>query len=266
MPHPIHHMAEDLTRFIPDDIRSLYEVHNCRHAAQVLSTSCPHEFNDIIQSLRVLRLNLDHIRKPGGNESEIPRMIARLLHGKGWKETKIEGNLLITKTTYANTKSSESNHESERNKLNSGYSVEQITRENFLDSHKVDYVKNKVAFEIEWNSKDQTFDRDLYAFRTFHECDLIDAAVLLTRSGELNDVFEKLGAEIDADGHLKKDKNGQPKLIKTKYGASTTWMGKLLPRLKTGRNGGCPVLVFGITPRLISDWEEYEKNIIGSGT
>lgn len=28
----------------------------------------------------------------------------------------------------------------------------------------------KIAFDVEWNSKDQTFDRDLYAFRSFSEC------------------------------------------------------------------------------------------------
>jgi hypothetical protein len=39
--------------------------------------------------------------------------------------------------------------------------------------------------------------------------------------------------------------------IHHKYGASTTHMGKLLPRLQAGRNGGCPVLVFGITPKLL---------------
>lgn len=44
--------------------------------------------------------------------------------------------------------------------------------------------------------------------------------------------------------------------VKAKYGASTTWMGKLLPRLDAGRGGGCPLLVFGITPRLITDWTE----------
>jgi len=71
-------------------------------------------------------------------------------------------------------------------------------------------VKKRVAFDVEWNSKDQTFDRDLYAFRAFHECDLIDAAVLLTRSGSLNAVFEKLGAELDKDGKPKVDKKGKP--------------------------------------------------------
>jgi CRISPR-associated protein Csd2 len=88
---------------------------------------------------------------------------------------------------------------------------------------------------------------------------LIDAAVILTRSALLNAVFEKLGPELDGSGHPLIKKNGKPKLIKEKYGASTTWMGKLLYRLHAGRHGGCPVLALGITPNLITDWAEYEK-------
>ncbi|MGI2324383.1 MULTISPECIES: BglII/BstYI family type II restriction endonuclease [unclassified Methylococcus] len=112
---------------------------------------------------------------------------------------------------------------------------------------------------MEWNSKDRTFDRDLHAFRAFHECDSIDAAVLLTRSASLNTVFEKLGPELDRDGNPRLDGKGRPKLIKSKYGASTTWMGKLPYRLNAGRHGGCPVLAVGITPKLITDWEEYDR-------
>lgn len=44
------------------------------------------------------------------------------------------------------------------------------------------------------------------------------------------------------------------KTVRAKYGASTTRMGRLLYRLNAGRHGGCPVLVFGITPKLIEDW------------
>jgi CRISPR-associated protein Csd2 len=110
--------------------------------------------------------------------------------------------------------------------------------ERFMDGHKIDFVKNAVAFDMEWNSKDQTFDRDLYAFRAFHEAGVISAAVLLTRSESMNEVFRELG-------------------IMPKYGASTTWMGKLLYRINAGRSGGCPVLVLGITPKLIKD-EDHE--------
>ena len=45
------------------------------------------------------------------------------------------------------------------------------------------------------------------------------------------------------------------KEIKKKYGASTTWMGKLLPRIYARRHGGCPLLVVGITPETVLDWK-----------
>lgn len=266
--------ANTIDAFIPDDIRQLYEVHNYRNAAQVLATGCPDEFKEILEGLRTFRLTIADIRKPGGNESDIPKKISALLRAKGWKETRIKGDLLIQKvsgsggTAKGKGKAAEEEEgdEPESETLakieelkRRGYHVEHITRENFLDGHKVDYVKNRVAFDLEWNSKDQTFDRDLYAFRAFHECDLIDAAVLLTRSASLDHVFDKLGAELDKDGKPRLDKNGKPKLIRTKYGASTTWMGKLLYRLNAGRHGGCPVLALGITPNLIEDWKEYEE-------
>ncbi len=34
------------------------------------------------------------------------------------------------------------------------------------------------------------------------------------------------------------------------FGASTTHMSKLLPRVNGGSGGGCPLLVFGITRKL----------------
>lgn len=261
--------ANTIDAFLPEDIRMLYEVHNYRNAAQVLATGCPDEFQEIIEGLRAFRLTLADIRKPGGNESDIPKRISGLLREKGWLETRIKGDLLITKVAGSGGKKSKEQGDEDEGESETlekieelkkqGYRVEKIIRENFLDGHKVDYVKDRVAFDLEWNSKDQTFDRDLYAFRAFHECDLIDAAILLTRSGSLNAVFEKLGSELDSEGKAKLDKNGKPKLIKTKYGASTTWMGKLLYRLNAGRHGGCPVLALGITPNLITDWTEYEK-------
>ena len=111
------------------------------------------------------------------------------------------------------------------------------------DTHKVDYLKGRVAFDLEWNSKDQTFDRDLYAFSSFFNYNKISVGVLVTRSNKLDPWFVSLGEY--------KDRNGKTRAYKAKFGASTTHMGKLLPRLKAGRNGGCPVLVFGITPELL---------------
>jgi len=210
-----------LSRFLPADILDAYEVHNFKHAAEVLSTGCEQEFEELIKALREFRITTGDILKAGGNESDIPRKAAALLHPHGWHETRISGDLLVRIASH----------------MVGGVSSSEKRIENYLDGHKIDFLKNGVAFDLEWNSKDQTFDRDLYAFRAFHEAGVISAAVLLTRSEELNDVFKKLG-------------------VMKKYGASTTWMGKLLYRIRAGRNGGCPVLVFGITKKLIEDWKE----------
>jgi hypothetical protein len=127
-----------------------------------------------------------------------------------------------------------------------------IKREKYLDGHKVDYVKGKVAFDLEWNSKDQTFDRDLYAFSAFAQTGVIDVGVLVTRGTEMTDFIRGLGPALTKSGKIE-TKDGKPRPTAGKYGASTTWMGKLLYRLNAGRNGACPVLVFGITPRCVSE-------------
>lgn len=95
-------------------------------------------------------------------------------------------------------------------------------------------------------SKDQTFDRDLYAFRAFFEYRKISVAILVTRSDSLDEVFKKLGKYRDP-------KTGEQKAYMAKYGASTTHMSKLIPRLRAGRSGGCPVLTIGITQKQVVD-------------
>ena len=84
--------------------------------------------------------------------------------------------------------------------------------------------------------------------RTYYDCDIISAGIIVTRSQELNHVFKTV---------FDFDKNSVTwKQIMLKYVASTTWMGKLLYRLESRRNGGCPILAVGIKKNCISDWEE----------
>jgi hypothetical protein len=97
-------------------------------------------------------------------------------------------------------------------------------------THKVDCFKGRVGLEIEWNNKDPFFDRDLNNFRLLFDLRVIEAAVIITRATALQQIFKSLGKKV-AD----------------KYGASTTHMDKLLPRIEGGGGGGCPILAFGIT-------------------
>lgn len=244
----------DVERYISAEVRALYEVYSYRHAAAILANSFPEELAEIERALLDFRITVQDIGIPGGNESVMPKKFSRTLRPAGWVETRIQGDLLVRMQEYDELFSADG-------KIRKVKRAESESRliENFIDGHKIDYVKGRVALDLEWNSKDQTFDRDLYAMRAFHECGLISAGVMVTRSASLNPVFAvvpQLTKTGEPDLYKTGTKAGQPKNVRAKYGASTTWMGKLLYRLNAGRHGGCPVLVFGITPRLITDWSQ----------
>lgn len=220
--------GNQLDSYIPADLRDRYEFYSYRHAAEILSTSCRTEFDDLLNCLRAFSITLADISTAGGNESQIPKKLNALLRPLGWLETRVSGDLLVRRLTKSETIQ-------ETKKGRRAVEREQThVLPNFIDGHLIDYVKNRVAFDMEWNSKDQTFDRDLVAFSAFAQTGIISVGVLLTRSAQLNPIFKQLG-------------------LHNKYGASTTWMGKLLPRLEAGRNGACPVLAVGIRPAVISD-------------
>jgi hypothetical protein len=104
-----------------------------------------------------------------------------------------------------------------------------IVDDNQMDSptHSVDCFKNKIALEIEWNNKDPFFDRDLNNFRLLFDLRVISVGVIVTRCDELQDLFDEINRG-------------------SSFGASTTHMSKLLPRIQGGGGAGCPLLVFGI--------------------
>ncbi|HWK36108.1 BglII/BstYI family type II restriction endonuclease [Sphingomonas sp.] len=224
-PSDVGDPADFVARYVPADVLARYEVFSYRNAALILSEAHPVEFGELMDALRGFKLTRDIIAKAGGNESEIPKAFSTLLRPHGWHETTIQADLLVKllwREAGVNA----------RGKAVTTKMSRELTKARFLDGHKVDYVKGRVAFDLEWNSKDQTFDRDLYAMSAFSQCGVIDVGVLLTRSASLNDVFREMG-------------------LMAKYGASTTWMGKLLYRLNAGRNGSCPVLAIGIRPECI---------------
>ena len=238
----------EIEQCIDADVLNLYDVYSYRHAAAIIKNSFPDKLKEIQQALRDFRITTADIAKPGGNESDIPKQFSMSLRPNEWYETRIQGDLVIRVQ-----EQSEEILTSGKLKKHKLPEKAPVVLENYIDGHKIDYVKGRVALDIEWNSKDQTYDRDLYAFRMFHECGIISVAVLITRSEKLNTIFDQLPL-LKKDGTIDTKNDGTPKLCKQKYGASTTWMGKLLYRLNAGRHGGCPVLVFGITPKMVTDW------------
>jgi hypothetical protein len=189
---------------LPIFIKENYEIHDLRHASAILSKDFPNEWNDIIDVLLNFRLYKSWITKAGGRKSPIAQSIDDAFYSKGWVEKTFE--TVIT--------------------------VDGASRES--PTHAVDYFKNRIAIEVEWNNKNPFYDRDLNNFRMLFDLKVISVGIIITRRDELQDIFNDLGRG-------------------SSFGASTTHMSKLLPLLNGGAGGGCPILVFGISKGLFVD-------------
>ena len=228
----------DLREYIAPDLLEKFEFYSYNHALEIITQAFPAEWSEIVDCLRQLRITTDDLRESGGNETKIPKKFDDVLYPRGWREIRISGDLHIKFYPRQAEQRGRFSQEPFEEKVIPGY----------IDGHNIDFLKNRIAFDLEWNSIDQTFDRDLLAMRTYYDCDLVSAGIIITRSAELNDIFKTI---YDYDG-----KTRQWKPILRKYGASTTWMGKLTYRLDSRRNGGCPILAVGIRKPCITDWEE----------
>ncbi|MDY2939331.1 MAG: BglII/BstYI family type II restriction endonuclease [Fusicatenibacter sp.] len=224
----------NIAEVIPQDLQEKYEFYDCNNALDILIGSFSGEWAELINCLRCFQISKEEIIISGGNKSMMPKKIDDMLFPQGWAEMRITGNLQIVPEV--------------RSKRRGNYrSLQPNTITGFIEGHNVDFVKNQVAFDVEWNSKDQTFDRDLLAMRMYHECNVINVGVILTRAVELNDIFKELQYT---------NSKGEQKPVIEKFGKSTTEMDQLKRRLQGRRNGGCPVLAIGIKKKCVSDWEE----------
>lgn len=194
-------MAIDL---LPAAIRKRWEVHEYRHACAILATDFPTEWADLLFVLNRFRLLHTNIMTPGGRKSPIAVSINGLFSGRRWIEKHFDVTIRVD---------DEDHH---------------------TPTHAVDYYKNKVAIETEWNNKDPFYDRDLNNFRLLFDLHAISVGVIITRASRLQEIFNRLGRG-------------------TSYGQSTTHMGRLLPKIESGIAGGCPLLVFGITNDMYID-------------
>lgn len=204
-----------------------YSITSYRSAAAVLAQRAPGELAAILRVLDRFTLSRTEIRAPGGNRMSATARFAELAAAEGFhQEVRIEADLLVR------LRAGKGEHAPE---------IDRILREDYIHNHLVDFWRGRVAFDYEWNSKDQTYDRDLYAFRSFFEAGVIDVGVIVTRALS-QEFFQSLGYCLDRDGRE------TTATVAAKFGASTTGTHKLISRIAAGRSGGCPVLVFGILP------------------
>ena len=153
----------DIRDYIEEDLLEKFEFYNYNHAIEIITQAFPEEWSDIVSCLRALEITTDDLRKAGGNETDIPKKFDDVLYPLDWKEIKIAGDLHIKFYPRRGEQRGRFSDVPYDEKIVPGY----------IDGHNIDFVKGRVAFDLEWNSKDQTFDRDLLAMRTYYDCDIV---------------------------------------------------------------------------------------------
>lgn len=217
-------------KWIPDSVANKFEIYNYHHAIEIIANAFPAEWKDIIDTLSAFQIEVRDLAQSGGAETNIPGKIDAVLYPRKWRNVQIKGDLnisfyerIVDRKQYADFPTRES------------------SVPGFLSGQQVDYLKGRVAVYLEWNKKDLAFDKTLTDIRMLYDCGIISAAVLITRSGDLNDAFKEI-----------EDEDGKP--VARKYGSSSTWIGKLLPRMDAHLSGGCPVLILGIKKNCIEGY------------
>jgi len=186
---------------LPEWIRENYDIEERYHACSILHTDFPAEWADLIAALQEFRLTRTMIVTKGGNKGPIARRLDGFFYQRGWGEHKfkievrVDGEPMLTPT------------------------------------HHVDYFRNRIAVETEWNNKDPFYDRDLTTFRLLFDLNALSVGIVITRGDKLQLLFNELG-------------RGRS------FGQNTTHMSQLVGRIRNRGSGGCPVLGFGIRTSL----------------
>ena len=185
-----------------------FAVRNINYGVELLKSAFPGHFRSVCHALDSWDLTWAGVEAPGGSLSIPSRNFVNAFNAEGWKETEFE---LETRLQ----------------------GVPTIAR-----THKVDLFKPGaspaqpypgVGIELEWNNKDEFFDRDLINFDALHTARGLAVGLIVTRGATLQAELVSRGARW-----------------RQRFGARTTHWDKLSPRLDLGRGGSTPIVAVGI--------------------
>jgi len=140
---------------LPPQVRQRWDFLETSSACAVLRAVCPEEWRDIVEFLSSFSLDPMRWLKPGGNRGDIAQEMDAWFADRAWRETRID---LQTQGILLSKRGEEIKR------------LEPLHQEGYL----VDSFKGKVALDVEWNAKDGNLDRDLSAYRAWHEAGVIN--------------------------------------------------------------------------------------------
>lgn len=226
-----------------------YEIYYTRFSDSIIKDHFSEAVSDIQAVLESFEINEDQIIAGGGGLSSITQKLRDKLYEKGWKKINITSEHKVMDRV--------------------------LTSESHEIDHYKEFEKGNIGLEIEWNNKDPFFDRDLENFRKLHQLGELTLGIIITRGTtlqeELLNVFHRFLTKIypfDINNLLefislsRKDQVIIKKLLElpqeealekiakkmytSKYGITTTHMGKLLLRINRGVGNPCPFVLIGI--------------------
>lgn len=208
-------------------IRERWAFLETSSAAAVLRAVCREEWADITEVLRTFQLVPNRWLRAGGNRGDIAQEIDGMFSDLGWREIRVDlttQGILLTKN---------------------GKEVERLEPQH-QEGYLVDNFKGRVALDVEWNAKDGNLDRDLSAYRSWHEAGVISAAVLITQDRvRLKELAERLWRDYQLTLPEEERKFKLPIDLST---STTTNLEKAALRVRRGVMGTCPLLVVAAIP------------------
>ncbi|WP_318656432.1 BglII/BstYI family type II restriction endonuclease [Scrofimicrobium canadense] len=164
--------------------------------------------------------------RAGGNRGDVAKEIDSAFEERGWAERRLDlkthAFLLDRKGQVKTT-------------------FDPVYQEGYL----VDNVKGRVALDVEWNAIDGNLDRDMTAYRSWHEAGAITAAVIITKhQASLRSLLNRLWGDYNNARDIQLQVTKPPIDMAT---STTTNFEKAELRIRRGVMGTCPLLVMGVS-------------------
>lgn len=207
---------------VPPSIRARWRFAETGSAAAILRAVCPAEWRDILDVLDTFALDPVAWLRPGGNLGEVPKTLDAMFKQRGWCARRLD--LVSYGLVY-----------------DGGDNLVQRLPDVEQEGYIIDNFKGAVAVDVEWNAKDGNLDRDLGAYRAWHQAGVLTGAVIITQDRlALKSLAKKLWSDYQQTLPANLRQNRLPIDVNT---STTTNYDKARLRLKRGAAGTCPVLI-----------------------
>jgi hypothetical protein len=244
-----------------------YEVRSWNHADLIMTGPLAACEKDVEAALAGVAIKMTDLIKGGGGLTSVVGNLRKAFEANGWKKKRI----LVSSVAYDVTTKSR--------KLPRPY--KEVDKPIHEIDHTKTYGNELVGLEIEWNSKDSVFYRDLSNISFLHAEQLLSLAVIVTRGSSLQNALPKLVQQfatkynVTSVADIKKRKlyeisakasakiNARvsagaafqdvwpSQFVQSKFGSTTTHAGKLIPQIDRGAAGLLPVVLIGIPDSVV---------------